>query len=535
MAVQIETQGQLAEFLEILSRRRWQLLLPALLILTLGASLAVFIPKKFLVVTQVEVRPVNVGSTGKEAENAPNQIRAYERIIRVLEKLKNPAYLALQPTEQNDFVKDVQNDLKVKTDKPANATSSFVTIEYTHVDVHWAMDFVRALRDDWRMDVLDRDRNRASDEETHANEAVAALEDELKKEEAELTRIYQNNKISATQPIPGGRDQRTEDPNYDRLQKSKDLKAQYELDLGRAEQQVAHIEKLLSDTPPTLREEQLLEGSSHSADVVEIEKQISAKQDELATYKQTHSKYGKIQKELETLERNKENIKKLATRSELQSVAKPNPRYALIQGQLEDARLARDQRAGDLEKLDKAIKDDSQDVDRLYLVYSAIRLHSTKAERLTKELDAATLKRDDKALQARQLGSQLNDPFSITQDVAEPLKPTEPNPWLIVAFALVAGFALGLSIALSAEYGRNCFRSVHDISRVMVAPVLGNVGSIQTSRERRLRSLQRMLVGTFSATLICAVAFVTWAWARNPELLSPQLRARIEHLRDKLR
>jgi hypothetical protein len=31
------------------------------------------------------------------------------------------------------------------------------------------------------------------------------------------------------------------------------------------------------------------------------------------------------------------------------------------------------------------------------------------------------------------------------------------------------------------------------------------------------------------------VAFVTWAWARNPELLSPQLRARIEHLRDKLR
>ena len=95
MAVQIETQGQLSEFLEILSRRRWQLALPALLVLALGTALAVLIPKKFLVSTQVEVRTVSVtSSSGREAENAPNQIRAKERIRKVVESLKVPAYLA---------------------------------------------------------------------------------------------------------------------------------------------------------------------------------------------------------------------------------------------------------------------------------------------------------------------------------------------------------------------------------------------------------------------------------------------------------
>lgn len=535
MAVQIETQGQLAEFLEILSHRRWQLFLPALLVFTLGVSLAVFIPKKYLVATQVEVRPVSVASTGKEAENAPNQIRAVERIRKVLDQLKRADYLALGQTERSDFITDVRDDLKVRTDKPTGATSSFVTLEYTHVDVHFAMDFLKALRDDWKKDVLDRERNRAEDEAARSNEVVNGLESELKREEDELTRLYQRNNISATQPIPGGNNPRAEDPDYERLNKNKDLLAQVQIDLGRSEVLVAHLEQQLADTPPKLSEEQLLEGVNTSAEMLAVEQQIVEKQEELSRYKPSHHRYSLIQKELDELGKKKEAIKKLATRTELASLSKPNPQYAELQQQLAAARYERDQRANTKTQLEKAIKDSSLNVERLYLVYNEIGLHSKRADLLSEQLKAATLKRDEKAMQARALASRLNDPFSITQDVGEPRKPTEPNPWLIVAFALVAGLALGLAIALSAEYGRNCFRGVHDISRVMVAPVLGNVGRILTSRQRRLRSLRRALVGTLCAGVVCVVVFVTWAWARNRDMLSPQLIARIEQLRDKLR
>ena len=131
--------------------------------------------------------------------------------------------------------------------------------------------------------------------------------------------------------------------------------------------------------------------------------------------------------------------------------------------------------------------------------------------------------------------SLANDPFSITQDVLEPSEPTEPNPWLIVAFALVAGLTLGLALALSAEYGRNCFRSVHDISRVLVVPVLGSINTIITRRELRLASARRILVGTSSILLIGSVVFVTWAWAKSPELLSTTVREKIELFRSKFR
>lgn len=535
MAVQIETQGQLSEFLEILSRRRWQLVLPALLVLTLGISVAVFIPKKYLVSTQVEVRPVSVSVSGKEVENAPNQIRAIERIRKVLEQLKNPEYMALDRREQNEFVSDVRDDLKVRPDRPPGATSAFVTIEYTNVNVKRAMEFLKALRDDWKKDVIDRDKNKVDGERTNLENEVAALEKASKQEEDELTRLYQRNKISATQPIPGGKDQRTEDPDFDRLQKAKDLLSKVVLDLARSEGLVASLEKQLAETPPKLSEEQVLEGVNNSADLLALQKSIEDQYSELDRYKPAHPKYGQILKKIEELEGRRDAIKKLATRTELASVAKPNPRYTDLQTQFALATRERDFNAAAKEQLERDINEGTQNVEQLYLVYNEIRQRSTRAELLAERLKALTLKRDEKLIQARDLASRLNDPFSITQEVQEPLKPTEPNPWLIIAFALVAGLSLGLAIALSAEYGRNCFRSVHDISRVMVAPVLGSIGRIETSRQRRARALRRALVGSTCALLIAGVGFVTWAWARNPELLSPQLRSRIEQIRHKLR
>lgn len=537
MAVQIETQGQLAEFLEILGRRRWQLALPALVVLSVGVCLAVLIPKKYLVTTQIEVRPVNVnqGQAGKEAENAPNQIRSPERIRALLARLKYEDYLALGSGEQNEFVNDVRDDLRVRVEKPPNASSSFVLIEYMDMDVKRAVEVLKALRDDWKQDVLDVERNKADDEAARLGEKVRQLELAIKTEEDTVSGLKQRNNISATQPIPGGRDQRAEDPEYQRLQKQKDELGARSIALVEAEERVTSLERQLAETPERLSEAQLLAGNNNAQELASIETEIIDLNAELARFKPPAHGYKIVLEKLKQLELKRDALKKLATRSELTSVATINPRYTLVRTQLEAARLQRDQDARVKDHLEKTIAADQKTVDLLYDVYDEIRARSYSAELMRKQLEAATLERDKKATLARTLASRLNDPFSVLQEVQEPLHPTEPNPWLITAFALVIGLTLGLSIALSAEYGRNCFRSVHDISRVMVAPVLGSIGSIMTSRQRRLRKMQRSLVGVLSGIVIVGLSFVTWAWARNPELLSPQLRARIEHLRDKLR
>ena len=52
----------------------------------------------------------------------------------------------------------------VRPDFPGNQSSVFITILYTHVDRIWAGTFLRALRDDWKDDVLEQDRNKLKDE-----------------------------------------------------------------------------------------------------------------------------------------------------------------------------------------------------------------------------------------------------------------------------------------------------------------------------------------------------------------------------------
>ena len=538
MAVQIETQGQLAEFLEILGRRKWQMLLPALLVLSFGVCLAVLIPKKYLVSTLIEVRPVNLSPSqsqaGREAENAPNQIRSQERIRALLSRLKDEEYLSLGTADQIEFVKDLQSDLRVHVERPANATSSFVMIEYMDLNRVRAVEVLKALRDDWKQDVMDNEKNRADSETLQLGEKVRQLELAIKAEEDTVSGLRQRNNISATQPILGF-NQRAEDPEYQRLQKQKDELGARSISLVESEERVASLERQLAETPERLSEAQLLQGTNNAQELASIETQIIDLNNDLARYKPPASGYRKVLDQLKQLELKRDALKKLVTRSELTNVATVNPRYTLIRTQLDAARLERDQDASVKKHLEQSIAADSRTVDQLYEVYDEIRARGESAALMRKQLEAATLKRDEKANLARALASRLNDPFSVLQEVAEPKKPTEPNPWLITAFALVAGLALGLSIALSAEYGRNCFRSVHDISRVMVAPVLGTIGGILTSRQRRVRKLQRTLVGGLSAVVIVGLAFITWAWARDPQMLSPQLRARIEHLRDKLR
>ncbi len=279
----------------------------------------------------------------------------------------------------------------------------------------------------------------------------------------------------------------------------------------------------------------MIEGVNNSNEMLELEKQILEQQAELERFRPENSKYQKLSKKLAELQQQKDQLKKAATRNELASVSKVNPERATLQKALDAARLKQQQLTGERDLLQKKIGADSQQVDELYVVYKRIREHRQKADRLADSLKSASVKYSDKLLQAKQLASPLSNPFSVTQDVIKPEKPTEPNPWLIVAFALVAGLTLGLTVALTAEYSRNCFRSVHDISRVMVAPVLGSVGRILTRRQRRMIALRRVLVATASISVIAGIAFVTWAWARDPELLSPQLRARIEQIRDKMR
>jgi uncharacterized protein involved in exopolysaccharide biosynthesis len=535
MAVQIEQQGQLQEFLAVLSRRKWQILLPTLVCASLGAFLAVIVPKKYVTSTQVELRPVSVAQASKEPGNAPFQIKAMERVKKVVTDLQNREYLALSPDAQRDFLEDVQEDIKVVTSSPTLRGTTFVTIEYADVRREWAAEFLKALREDWIADVVDGDRRRA----TFALESLRTerrlLEKQQKSQEEGLTNLRRQHGLSATQPAGGGARERAEDPVYARLKSNETERDKISRSLQALDVEIAQLELALQDLPPTIASTDVVPGESNATQLGEVEGQIAAAQAKLKGIKPSHSQYIKTQLEIRGLEERRDQLLRQSTKAQIVAGSRPNPDLEPARKVIEDKKRERAVSSATLERLESDISRDRLAAEELQDVYREERERMGEIARLQEKLLAIDKKLMEKGQEVDTLLSPLSNPFSITAEVWTPQRPTEPNPWMILSFGIVLGLALGVGSSLLGEFSRSCFRGVADISRVMVVPVLGAVDRIVTQAEARTLRMRRTWIGASSLAVAASVVFVTWAWAYDAQLLAPSLREAIEQLREALR
>lgn len=535
MAIPIEPRGQIQDFLDVLRRRAWQIAVPAVFVIAIGSCLTAIVPRKYLARTQLELRQVGAQGAAKEGQNAKFQILAPARIKQVVEDLKNPVYLALEEPERREFLRDVQNDLRVDIQAPGAQSSIFITISYAHVDRGWSATLLRGLRDDWREDVLERDKNKLKDERQKLGLERKNIEERFLREEEELANLKRISKISATQPIPGTTGVRNEDPEYDRLQASKDKLSQTELSLAGAKTKLELLEKRLRDIPEKVSREQVIAGVGHQDEIREIETQIIDLEEKLSSYGQRHSKYVKIQSEIAALERRKKDLESLVTRSELTSLLVANPERLDILKQIAEAKEEVLRLESSKNFLVLAIAQAETRVSELNDVYKEVRQREEKIGRLRAELLAVDKEYQSRVQQVELAEGPRGNPFATLEEINVPPKPTEPNPLILVAFSIVAGLGLGVGLAVLLEYSKSCFRSIYDVGRVMVVPVLGNINSIVTRREMRLRRTRRLLVAATSFLLLGSLGFVTWAWSAESALLSPSLRNAIEGLRSALK
>ncbi len=536
MAGPIETRGQLQEFLEILSRRRWQILLPAAFVIVLGVAFAVIVPKKYLVRTQVELRPVGVSVSSKDGANAPFQLRARERLNKVVQKLKNQQYLTMTPEERNQLLADIQDDIKVRLDRGTDGNTSFVNIEYSSVDALWARTFLPALRDDWINDVLERDRNKLRDEKAKLLDEKVKLSKQLDTAENTLAELRRKNGLSATQPLPSADVTRNEDPVYARLQQR--LRAIDDIDLQLVEKrvQLRNLRERYEKMPEFVEgESQVVAGESNEAELKALDLEIIDKQTLIKGYRPFHPRFRELSAELEKLEERREQTARVVTRSDIVTSTKPNPDRPPLARTIDELEDLLATLNATRKQLRESADEDTRRQSELHAVYEQLNVQGTRASILRDNLRATDARLTSKSQELEVVEGPLANPFSITEEVIPPSKPTEPNPSIIVAFSIVAGLALGLALAIALEFSKSSFRNVHELGRIMVVPVLGSINRIVTRRELRMLAARRVLVGVSSILLIGSVVFVTWAWAKSPELLSNGVREKIELLRTRFR
>ena len=181
--------------------------------------------------------------------------------------------------------------------------------------------------------------------------------------------------------------------------------------------------------------------------------------------------------------------------------------------------------------LASAVIDDRESARVLQTVYSEVRQGEAEIHQLRLLQEQVNRSFQDKKLRVDHINSAAGDPFEVTERVTKPNRPTEPDPVLITLFALLLGLGLGSSLALAAEYSGSVFRSVNDVSRVMVVPVLGSVGVILTKAEVRRSRLSHTVIAACTTAVVGGLVFLTWAWITKSTLLTPALHSLVEKVR----
>jgi len=545
MAVQIESPGQLQDLLEILSRRRWQVLLPFLTVLVLGGAFAVLVPKKYEVTSEVELRETLVSEGGRASEsmatrdvaNAPLQIKSMKRIKATVEALGWEDYSSLGlAAEKNEYLKDLRDDLDVNLPKKASNTgSTFVTISFLHVDKQRALDFLLDLRQLWIEEVVEIDRLAIDSKYETLLDQQRKGEVERQKEREALQQLMAAHHISPTQPATRSGQSRDEDRIFEQLETQQDQLVALDLEIAADEDELELIEGRLLGTPLLVPRETTVEGQSFEDQITKYQTQRVNLEVALQRYKPAHSKYSKILKKIEEIDDTVALLEQNRTEGTTETDFETNKDYIDLEEQLAEAGRLLAQKQRRREKAVARISELEGQMMERQQVYSEINERSARLESL--ELAQTELALDLMKTKTRreEIKGPAGNPFQVTEEAELPLKPTEPDPWLIIAFSVVLGLAIGLGSAVVLEFSKSAYRNPGDISRSMVVPVLGVVNGIVTRSQERRRLARKSAVAGAMVGILGAVVLITYAWQMEPDRLPSGLMDAIEDFRNMFR
>ncbi len=537
-----EGPGQIQEFLDILLRRKWQIIMPALIFLSLGIAAGVMVPKKYQVETQVELRELFLGDGQRQAarehtlgvaENAPQQLMSPKRIKDVLENLKWPEYLTLDAVGQAEFNERTRKNLRVLVPRKGNKVgSSFVTIEYKDVNNDRAQEFLKALRKAWIEQVVERERTRYDVEYQKLLTSQHELDKEFDKANRELTDLRTENDISPTQPTPGKNSVRLEDPMVLRFEANSKKQDQVILDLDSARESLRLAREQLAETHPEIPKTRVTEGLTFEAQIEGMRTEQLNLERQLDGIRPAHPRYQVITRQLNDIDTRIAELELSQTDEEISQEFEANPDYLELEAQIKAHERDVGRLMAERESLRKLLESNRRDLRSLREAYKREAEISSDVERIKISMRET----DRELLQKRQrrevVYGPAGNPFQVIQEVEPPSEPTDPNPYLIMVMGLVLGLGVGLGSAILREFSKSCFRSAEDLNRVLVMPVLGVIGPIVTRVERKRRLVRRVAVAGVSFASMAFILVITWAWANEPDLLGDGVNDAIETVRE---
>lgn len=560
--METETSLSISDYFAVMKRRRWQFILPALLIFLVIAIVAIVLPPTYrsqatILIEQQEIPQDLVRSTvtsyaDKRVQTISQRVMTTLNLGKIIEKYD------LYPDERERYalatvVEEMREDIRLnmvsaevvdpRSGRPVEATIAFTLAylsEFPNKAQKVSNELVSLLLNEnvkERRELAKEATSFLSDESEKLEELIGALEGELEvfkvqhsdslpemkalnlqfmqRAEEELRRnqqdrrtlderiIYLEAEIAQINPYSDLFSSTGERvlSTSDRL---KSLESQY----------VSLIARYSADHPDVVAAERELEalrqdtgGKSSSGD---MERSLTNLRSELTAlserYSADHPDVRRKQREIEALEKRLASLPAKPTRVKREADA-DNPAYIQLQAQLQAARVERGSLLQNRDELKEELADLKQRI-----------IEAPKVEReyltLVRDYENATLKY--KEVKNKQLEAQLaesleakskSERFVLIEPPLLPEEPDSPNRLAILVLGFILSLSGGVGYVALRESADDSVHGMRDLATVLGGPALAAIGLIETKRDRS-RQRWRMAGVTVGVLVLISSALV---------------------------
>lgn len=485
------------EYLRGIWRFRWAALAVAWAVSVAGWLWVAQMPEKYVATARVNIdtntilRPLlrgiaiqpNVGQRvallSKTLLSRPN-----------LEKLMRMTDLDLQAKtdlDKENLLKMLAEEISLAGDR---RNPSLYTVTFKHRDRETAKRVVQAVLTVFIESTLGEKRTETEGAQDFLESQIKEYEKRLREAEARLADFKRMH--AGEMPNDAG-------GFYAKLEQAKAKLASAQLDLREAQNRRSQLKKQLAAEQPEMEMGQMYEETSPLDARIES---LRAKLDDLLIrYTERHPEVRQIKGLIAELEkqRNEETAQAQENPPEASAALQANPIYQQLKNMLTatDAEIASlGVRVGEYKK---RVDDLANTIDNIPKI-EAQQKQLDRDYRVISEQYQALVKRRETARLGEKVGETADDvKFRIVDPPFVPLRPTEPNKFLLNILVLIVGVAAGAGVALLLSLLKPVFSDRRRLAMTTGLPVLGTVSMISAPEEGR-KAVLGILV--FAALLI---------------------------------
>lgn len=500
----------LARYVDLLKRRKWQVVPVSLLGMIIGGLIAASVPRYYVAQTEVRFNAEYLLSDQDRQLSDPLEemlasanplIRA--RIPSVLKQLGWQEALVDDADARAEFIDEVTkrvttNDIGASR---RNRSNTILLISYRDTDGQRAADFTNALREAWIKQQLDEVEAINGENRRQVQARQVGIQEEV---DALAREVSTFETIHGLDPSVRNSDLlilgRTVDARLEA-----DRRALFEREQERAEidVQIDAIEQHLDGqliapripAPPPPMDGVLM------AELGALRLRLTAYKQRLRYYQPGIPPHVHLSAEIAALE------KELESKTPVTIVETiPNPAYLERQGQLDTLRTRRTTVQGRIAGLTSVIADAEKRLSELPRLAQQYTERVTRLEAARTRLGAVEAELDQvTALAAR---VQASRPFSTLSPATVPKRPTEPNVTILALMGSLVGLGVAVGLIFALDAVRFTYKTLDDLERGLPVPVLGGISHVETLSERSEVRRGRWVVSTLAILLLFLVVAV---------------------------